>query len=176
MYRIFQQIKTWCSASYILYWNDKQYFCQQWLFVPCCIQWWKLETPHVATQHARDSRNVNVFWAVSSNKVLRYHIIGNYRHSHRGVMEVWMMSHFGKDDRITFLWRYIKDSPCTKCLRILIYPKLAFQVAVNQKKHTHCLMFAWEWLPFLCVTSGDHTEVQYATTKTLKFFLYLWIS
>jgi len=73
-----------------------------------------------------------------------------------------------------FLWRYIKDSPCTKCLRNLIYPKLAFQVTVNQKTHKRCLMFAWEWLPFLCVTSADYIEVQYAMTKTLKFLLYTY--
>jgi hypothetical protein len=98
-------ITWWCSVSYILYWNDKQYLCWQWLFVACCVQWWSLANPHAATQHARDSPKINVLWSISSNKLLRYHRVANYRHSHHDVMEVRMMSHFGKDDSITFFFK-----------------------------------------------------------------------
>jgi hypothetical protein len=38
-------------------------------------------------------------------KVLPYHSTGNYRHLHHDVMEVWIMSHFGKYDSITFFFK-----------------------------------------------------------------------
>jgi len=85
--------------------NDKQYLYRQLLFVTCCVQWWSLENPHAATQHARDSPKINVFWAASSSKVLPYHRVGNCRHSHYNVMEVWTMPHYGKDDSITFFFK-----------------------------------------------------------------------
>jgi len=88
---------------FVLKWQ--KYCCQQWLLVPYCIQWWSLANPLAAAQHAGDSTKVNMFWVVSSHKVLSYHRIGNYRHSHHDVMEVWMMSHIGQEDRITFFFK-----------------------------------------------------------------------
>jgi len=96
-----------------LSWNYKQYFCQQCFLVPCCIYWWTLAYPHAATQHARDNVNINVSWAVASNKVLPDHSIGNYRHSHHDVMEVWIMAHFGKEN-ITFFFK--QNRSVSQCL------------------------------------------------------------
>jgi len=89
--------------TFVLKWQ--KYFCQQWLLVPCCVQCWSLANPHAAAQHAGESTKVNVFWVVSSHKVLSYHRIGNYRHSHHDVMEVLMMSHVGQEGRITFFFK-----------------------------------------------------------------------
>jgi len=88
---------------FVLKWQ--KYFCQQWLLVPCCVQCWSLANPHAAAQHAGESTKVNVFWVISSHKVLSFHRIGNYRHSQHDAMEVWMMSHVGQEDRITFFFK-----------------------------------------------------------------------
>jgi len=74
---------------------------------------WKL---HTATQHARDSLRVNVFRAISSNKILPYYRISNYRHSHHDVMEVRMMSHFRKDNSITFFFK--QNGPVSQFLSV----------------------------------------------------------
>ena len=92
---------------FVLKWQ--KYFCQQWLLVACCVLWWSLTNPLAAAQHAGESTKVNVFWVVSSHKVLSYHRIGNYRHSQHDVMEVWMMSHIGQEDRFSFFFK--QNSP-----------------------------------------------------------------
>jgi len=93
VYRILHLVLKW-----------QKYFCQQWLLVPCCIPWWSLANRHAAAQHAGESTKVNVFWVVSSHKVISYHRTGNYRHSHHDVMQVWMMSH-GQEDSIIFFFK-----------------------------------------------------------------------
>ena len=57
-------------------------------------------------------------------------------------------------------------------LSILIEPKFPFQMAVNQKTQKYCLTFDMRMTIIFCITSGDHTEIQQGTTKTLKFLLY----
>jgi len=173
-----------------------------------------------------ENTKVNVFWVVSSHKVLSYHRIGNYRHSQHDVMEVWMMSHVGQEDSITFFFKQngsvsyfyqcggisqqsfpteikwqtgrptvdpqaprsnlircffygdtLGDSPCTRCLRILIYPISALRVAVNQKTHKWYLVFGMRMITiFVCHQWWSNWNPVKDKQDSQISSVHLWIS
>jgi len=143
-----------------------QYFSQKWLFVACCVQWWSLETPYAATQHARDSPRVNVFWAVSTHKVLPYHRIGQLQ-----ALTPWcdgsrMMSHFGKDDSITFFFK--QNGPVSQFLSMwqnfstVIYQR----DKVTDRQANSGALGTWIWFDLSFFGGGIHQQTVHAPSAS----------
>jgi hypothetical protein len=81
---------------------------------------------------------------------------------------IWLVFFFYRDTSA--------DSPCTQCLRILIYPKFAFQVAINQKTHKHCPMFGMRMVViFVCHQWGSHWNPVGDNQDSQISSIHLWI-
>ena len=69
------------------------------------------------------------------------------------------------------------DSPYTQCLSILMYPKFAFQVAVNRKTQKYCPMFGTRMITiFMCHQWGSHWRPVSNNQDSQISSVHLWIS